>query len=92
MDGGGLAWHGCYDLNTSDLIDSVTVKTSKRECAKAKMIQMLEKEDRPGTEIYDALASMGIGRRTVEKVKKDLQITGYRAGGVSYWSMPKNQE
>ena len=91
-DGGGLAWHGCYDLNTSDLIDSVTVKTSKRECAKAKMIQMLEKEDRPGTEIYDALASMGIGRRTVEKVKKDLQITGYRAGGVSYWSMPKNQE
>jgi hypothetical protein len=91
-DGGGLAWHGCYDLNTSDLIDSVTVKTSKRECAKAKMIQMLESEDRPGTEIYEALASMGIGRRTVEKVKKDLQITGYRSGGVSYWSLPKHQE
>ncbi len=90
--GGGLEWQGRYNLNTSELMDSITVKTSKRECARAKMIQMLEAGDRPGSEVYEELGSMGISRRTVEKAKKELQITGYRIGGISYWQLPKIRE
>lgn len=91
-DGGGIEWQGCYDLNTAELMDSVTVTTSKSACAKAKMLQILEAGDRPGTEIYEAMASFGIGRRTVEKVKKELQISSYRTGGISYWSLPRNKD
>lgn len=90
--GGGLEWQGRYNLNTSELMDSVTVKTSKRESARAKMIQMLEAGDHPGSEVYEELGKIGISRRTVEKVKKELQVTGYRVGGISYWRLPKIRE
>lgn len=91
-EGGGLEWQGRYNLNTSELIDSVTIKTSKRDRARAKLIQMLENEGKPAKEIYDSLASIGVGSRTVEKVKKELQIFAYRSGGVWYWSLPKIRE
>ena len=28
-------------------------------------------------------------KRTVEKAKKELQVTTYRSGGSWYWSLPK---
>lgn len=88
-EGGGLEWHGIYDLNTTQLVDSVTVKTSKRDKARAKLIQMLEKGDKPAKEVYAGLSEIGVGSRTVEKVKKELQIYTYRSGGTWYWSMPE---
>ena len=88
-DGGGLEWQGRYELNTSELIDSVTVKTSKRDKARAKLLQMLEFGDKPAKEVYASLADIGVGSRTVEKVKKELQIKTYRSGGCWYWSLPK---
>ena len=88
-DGGGLEWQGRYELNTSELIDSVTVKTSKRDKARAKLLQMLEFGDKPAKEVYACLADIGVGSRTVEKVKKELQIKTYRSGGCWYWSLPK---
>jgi len=88
---GGLEWHGSYDLNTAQLMDSVTVKTTKREKARAKLIQMLEKRDKPAKEVYAALSEMGVGSRTVEKVKKELQISTYRSGGSWYWSLPESK-
>ena len=72
---GGIVWHGRYDLNTAELMDSITVKTTKRERARAKLIQLLENEDRPAKEIYAGLGDIGVGSRTVEKVKKELQVT-----------------
>lgn len=86
---GGIVWHGRYDLNTAELMDSITVKTTKRERARAKLIQLLENEDRPAKEIYAGLGDIGVGSRTVEKVKKELQVTTYRSGGSWYWSLPK---
>lgn len=89
--GGGIEWHGRYDLNTSELLETVTVKTSKREKARAKMIQLLEQSDQPAKEVYESLADMDIGSRTVEKVKKELQITAYRSGGCWYWKLPTKE-
>ena len=89
---GGLEWQGRYELNTSTLIDSVTVKTSKREKARAKMIQLLEQGDKPAKEVYAGLADIGVGSRTVEKVKKELQIKTYRSGGCWYWQIPKAEK
>ena len=84
---GGIVWHGKYDLNTAELMDSITVKTTKRERARAKLIQLLEHEDRPAKEVYAGLADIGVGSRTVEKAKKELQVTTYRSGGSWYWSL-----
>lgn len=88
-EGGGLEWQGRYDLNTAELVDSVTIKTTKRERARAKLIQVLERGDKPAKEIYAGLADIGVGSRTVEKVKKELQVKTYRSGGCWYWSLPK---
>ena len=88
-DNGGLEWHGRYEVNTAELMDSVTIKTSKRDKARAKLIQLLEHEDRPAKDVYACLAEIGVGSRTVEKAKKELQITTYRAGGCWYWQLPK---
>lgn len=87
-DGGGIEWQGRYDINTAALSDSITVKTSKREKARAKMLQMLEQGDKPATEIYAELAEIGVGSRTVEKVKKEMQVKTYRSGGCWYWQLP----
>lgn len=85
---GGIEWHGRYDLDTAELIDSAEIKTSKRETAHAKMVQMLKLGDRPAKEVYAGLADVGVGSRTVEKVKKELQIRTYRSGKSWYWSLP----
>lgn len=91
-DHGGLEWQGRYELNTSILLDSVTVKTTKREKARAKMIQLLEQGDKSAKEVYSGLADIGVGSRTTEKVKKELQIITYRSGGCWYWRLPKKEE
>lgn len=88
-EGGGLKWQGKYELNTAQLTESVTVKTSKREKARAKMIQMLESGDKPAKEVYAGLAELGVGSRTVEKVKKELRVQTYRSGSCWYWSLAK---
>lgn len=51
----------------------------------------LEQSDQPAKEVYESLADMGIGSRTVEKVKKELQITAYRSGGCWYWKLPTKE-
>ena len=56
------------------------------------MLQMLEQKDRSAKEVYAALSEIGIGSRTVEKAKKELQIRAYRAGGCWYWGLPHKDE
>ena len=89
---GGLEWQGQYELNTAELVDSLTVKTSKRDKARAKMVQMLGHGDKPAKEVYAALAEIGVGSRTVEKAKKELLVKTYRSGGCWYWSLLKIKE
>lgn len=91
-DGGGLEWQGRYNINTSELLDCVTIKSSKRDRARAKILQMLEFEDRPAKEIYESVLALDVGTRTIEKVKKELQISTYRIRGVWYWRLPKIRE
>ena len=91
-DGGGLEWQGRYNINTSELLDCVTIKSSKRDRARAKIIQMLELGDRPAKEIYESVSALDVGTRTIEKVKKELQISTLRIGGVWYWRLPKIRE
>lgn len=71
---GGIVWHGKYDLNTAELMDSITVKTTKRERARAKLVQLLEHEDRPAKEVYAGLADIGVGSRTMFS-----RMAGYQA-------------
>lgn len=91
-DGGGLEWQGRYNINTSELLDCVTIKSSKRDRAHAKILQMLESGDRPAKEICESVSALDVGTRTIEKVKKELQISTHRIKGVWYWSLPKIRE
>ena len=86
---GGIEWHGQYEINTSELIERSTVQKSKREKARAKLLQVLKNKDRPAKEVYFMLAQIGVGSRTVEKAKKELQIETYRSGDCWFWRLPK---
>lgn len=92
LNGGGLEWHGRYEINASDLKESGTIKTSKKQRAHSKMTQLLKTRDMPAKEAYAALAEIGIGNRTIEKVKKELGIRTYRLGGCWYWRLPRPEE
>ncbi len=87
-EGGGLKWHGCHPINTAELTDNVKVKTPKRDKARAKVLMLLEEKDLPCKEVYDAMAEIGVGSRTVEKVKQDLHLRVYRSGSRWYWGLP----
>jgi DNA repair protein RadA/Sms len=89
---GGLEWQGRYEINMAELLDSVTVKTTKRAKARAKMIQYMQFGDKPAKQVYAVMSKMGIGSRTVEKVKKEMQIRTYRSGGCWYWGLPKEEQ
>ena len=91
-EGGGLEWQGRYCFNTAELINSVTVKTSKRDRIRAKLVQLLENSDRSAIEIYEGLEDIGVSNRTINTVKKELQIRTYRSAGTWYWSLPKIRE
>ena len=91
-DGGGLEWQGQYESNPVKHVEDYTIKKSKSEKARAKMMQMLKKIDRPAKEVYAALAEIGVGSRTVEKVKKEMQIKTYRSGNCWYWTLPDKSQ
>ena len=88
-EGGGLEWLGKYNLNGTMRSEGDLVKTGKREKARARMVQLLQDNDVPAKEVYAALAAVGVGSRTVEKVKKELRIRTYRSGSCWYWNLPK---
>lgn len=88
-EGGGIEWKGKYSINSSSLVETVTVKLSKKDKAKTLLVQILEQGDKSAKEIYAELASAGVQSRTVEMVKKELGITTYRSGGCWYWKLPK---
>ncbi len=56
------------------------------------MIQMLKKKDLPSKEVFAAMAEIGIGSRTVEKVKKEIHIKAYRSGNCWYWTLPDKKQ
>lgn len=90
-DGGGLEWQGQHELNTAELMDAVTIKITKRDKAREKLVQILEHGDKAATEVFTSLADIGVGSRTAEKVKTELKIKTYRSGGCWYWSLPKKE-
>ena len=89
---GGLEWLGRYEINTSKLRDSITVRAGKKQKACAMMAQLLENCDVPAKKVYAALAEIGIGSRTVEKAKKEMKIRTYRSGDCWYWGLPRPEE
>lgn len=90
--GGGIVWQGQYELDPLALHNGTTFKTTKQDKARAELLRILEHGARPAKEIFDALAGIGVGSRTVEKVKQEMQIVTYRSGKRWFWTLPKNIE
>lgn len=90
--GGGIEWHGQYGVNLSTFDSETSIKTSKQVKARAELIRLLEHGARPAREIFNTLSGLGIGSRTVEKVKHDMQIVAYRSGKCWFWKLPQGTE
>ena len=91
-DRGGIDWRGKYDVTPPVFDSGTTVKTSKRVKARAELVHLLENGAKPAREIFDALAELGVGSRTVEKVKQEMQIVAYRSGKCWFWRLPEHHE
>lgn len=64
-------------------------KELKKDCHRKQYIRSRDAETPFQVMSYAGLADIGVGSRTVEKAKKELQVTTYRSGGSWYWSLPK---
>lgn len=89
---GGIEWRGQYDVAPPTFDNGTTIKTSKRDKARAELIRLLQHGAKPASEMIDTLAEAGIGSRTVEKVKQEMQIVAYRSGKCWFWKLPENHE
>lgn len=85
---GAIEWMEGQPINAVGITQSNTVRVRKQDKVRMKLQAMLEESDKPANEIYAVFAALDIGSRTVEKVKKELQIKTYRLGGRWYWTLP----
>lgn len=89
---GGIEWRGQYGITLPTFDKGTTIKASKRDKARAELVVLLQHGAKPAREIIDTLAEVGIGSRTVEKVKQEMQIVAYRSGKCWLWKLPENHE
>lgn len=86
---GGIQWLGKCDVTAGQIQDDdKAAMLSKHDRARQLIINMLSMNPVSAKTMYEELDNNGIKSRTVEKVKKELQVTTYRSGKCWYWKLP----
>jgi len=83
----GFRWIGKYEIDVNDILNGTSSErdTVKLNLAVSLLIDMLQKEEVPATEVYARLEKHGIGKRTVERAKKIAGVRSKQKG--SHWIM-----
>lgn len=85
-DNGSILYLGEYDGDVES--DDIYEDSSKRSKVAEIIHAMLCESPREGTEVYKACKEAGIGSRTVERVKKELNVRSERDGSKRLWVLP----
>ena len=83
---GVFTWKGDYDITEDELAGGFAPKTSKQEEAKDLLVSLscITKEAAV-SQIQEKARDRGISWRTMEMVKKELQIKSKKVNNVWYW-------
>ena len=83
----GFQWVGKYDISAEELLSNSSFGERKIERAKACLMLLLNKEDMISNDIFERIVSTGIGKRTIESAKQELDIVSYKKGNDWYWHL-----
>lgn len=92
QEGAGIGFvideHGCLQWTEIPRgFDEHETEDGKKMLCRMKLGEMLKEHAKPSNDVLDCLIQIGISRRTVFTVKKQLGIQSFRKGGVWYWQM-----
>ena len=81
----GFTWLGkCEMVNTVMTNDA---PVSKIGMARSYILDAISDGPVPAKDIINGLSKFGIGLRTVESAKKELDVKSYRIGSAWYWAL-----
>ena len=83
---GVFTWKGDYDITEDELAGGVAPKTSKQEEAKDLLVSLsCTTKEAAVSQIQEKARDRGISWRTMEMVKKELQIKSKKVNNAWYW-------
>ncbi len=83
---GVFTWKGDYDITEDELAGGFAPKTSKREEAKDLLVSLsCTTKEAAVSQIQEKARDRGISWRTMEMVKKELQIKSQKVNNAWYW-------
>lgn len=88
----GFQYLGDYDITADEVLGGVAPKANKLEAAK-QLLQRLAESNKTmqSNEIFDLAEEGGISKRTLENVKKELDIKAKKIKNLWYWELGKIQ-
>lgn len=85
---GVFTWKGDYDITEDELAGGFAPKTSKQEEAKDLLVSLsCTTKEAAVSQIQEKARDRGISWRTMEMVKKELQIKSKKVNNAWYWSL-----
>lgn len=83
---GVFTWKGDYDITEDELAGGFSPKTSKQEEAKDLLVSLsCTTKEAAVSQIQEKARDRGISWRTMEMVKKELQIKSQKVNNAWYW-------
>ena len=83
---GGFTWKGDYDITEDELAGGFSPKTSKQEEAKDLLVSLsCTTKEAAVSQIQEKARDRGISWRTMEMVKRELQIKSKKVNNAWYW-------
>lgn len=83
---GVFTWKGDYDITEDELAGGFAAKTSKQEEAKDLLVSLsCTAKEAAVSQIQEKARDRGISWRTMEMVKKELQIKSQKVNNAWYW-------
>jgi len=88
-DDSSVRWIGEYDITADELLNGEEPLNDRNKFSEAvdKLEKMLDDGEVPCSRIYRVMNNMGIGKRSVDRAKKQLNIKSIKRADGWYWSL-----
>lgn len=83
----GFKWVGYYKISADELLDGVPSE-SKKSQAENLITEMLEQGQCTQQDIMNKAKTLGISKRVIDGVKKDMEIKSIKKADGWYWALP----
>ena len=86
-----VRWIGKYDVTVDEILSGDEAQNNNNKLSEAaeSLKQLLGDGDAPCMELYAILNNKGIGKRSIDRAKKQLGIKSIKHSDGWYWSLPE---